>query len=515
MEMKYDDAAYAAMIDKLFVRFPSFQKVGNQAYKPGIDNMLFFDQLAGHPHRKYETVHVAGTNGKGSVCNIIASVLAASGLKTGLYTSPHILDFRERMRILDGRKGSARAEYIGKEAVWDFVRKWSETFEHLDLSFFEITTMMAFDWFASQDVDIAVIETGLGGRFDSTNIISPVVSVITNIGLDHCDMLGNTLGEIAFEKAGIIKPKTPAVIGESNPETDPVFERKVLYTNLPEPEYMGNTGQIMSLLTFADRTEPSLWHSKAMILKSMDLQGEYQEKNLRTVLATLDELASERTASLHPVLKPLSEMLARARNSDNDPAENPQNASPIEYAIEHTASRLDFHGRWERLCTSPDVIADIGHNAHGLKYNFAQIEHLLDAGKYSDVIIIYGIVADKDLDAVFPLMPKNANYIFTNASGKRALPASELLERYLSFMSASENGTERKTDAAPASSVRHLNARTAVNAESAETVSDAVAKAFALAGKFVASDPESKPLIYIGGSTFIVSEAISAIKNRK
>ena len=188
---------------------------------------------------------------------------------------------------------------------------------------------------------------------------------------------------------------------------------------------------------------------------------------------------------------------------------------PIEYAIEHTASRMDFHGRWERLCTSPDVIADIGHNAHGLKYNFAQIEHLLDAGKYSDVIIIYGIVADKDLDAVFPLMPKNANYIFTNASGKRALPASELLERYLSFMSASENGTERKTDAAPASSVRHLNARTAVNAESAETVSDAVAKAFALAGKFVASDPESKPLIYIGGSTFIVSEAISAIKNRK
>ena len=209
------------------------------------------------------------------------------------------------------------------------------------------------------------------------------------------------------------------------------------------------------------------------------------------------------------------EMLARARNSDNDPAENPQNASPIEYAIEHTASRMDFHGRWERLCTSPDVIADIGHNAHGLKYNFAQIEHLLDAGEYSDIIIIYGIVADKDLDAVFPLMPKNANYIFTNASGKRALPASELLERYLSFMSASENGTERKTDAAPASSVRHLNARTAVNAESAETVSDAVAKAFALAGKFVASDPESKPLIYIGGSTFIVSEAISAIKNRK
>ena len=180
--MEYSDAAYAAMMEGLFTRFPSFQKVGNGAYKPGIDRMLFFDQLSGHPHRKYASVHVAGTNGKGSVSNILASVLAASGLRTGLYTSPHIHDFRERMRILDGRAGAGAPEYITEKEVWDYVRKWESTFDHLDLSFFEITTMMAFDWFAAKEVDVAVIETGLGGRFDSTNIISPVLSVITNIG---------------------------------------------------------------------------------------------------------------------------------------------------------------------------------------------------------------------------------------------------------------------------------------------------------------------------------------------
>ena len=279
------------MIGDLFCRFPSFQKAGSDAYKPGIEHMMFFDQLSGHPHRKYRTIHVAGTNGKGSVANMLASVCAASGMKVGLYTSPHILDFRERMRVLDGRDGSReRLYFISKKEVWDYITEWHETFEHLDLSFFEITTMMAFSWFASQEVDIAVIETGLGGRLDSTNIITPALSVITNIGLDHCDMLGSTLGEIAFEKAGIIKPAVPAVIGESNPETDQVFERKVLYINLPEPSFMGDRQRIMSLLTFADKTVPPLWYKKDRILRMMDLQGEYQEKNLRTVLAAMDAM---------------------------------------------------------------------------------------------------------------------------------------------------------------------------------------------------------------------------------
>ena len=484
MIREYSDEAYAGMLEKLFVRFPSFQKVGGQAYKPGIDHMVFFDQLAGHPHRKYATVHIAGTNGKGSVSNMLASALAASGLRTGLYTSPHIHDFRERMRLLDGRTGAERPEYITKEEVWDFIRKWHSTFDHLDLSFFEITTMMAFSWFAAREVDVAVIETGLGGRFDSTNIISPVLSIITNIGLDHCDMLGNTLPEIAFEKAGIIKPKTPVVVGESDPETDPVFERKVLYTNLPEPGYMGDRQKIMSLLTFADRTVPTLWPQKDILLKNMDLQGSYQPKNLRTVLAALDILASDDLTAAHPLFSGLSRLWHHEDGSFSDGL--PANA--IVSAIEHTASRMDFHGRWEKICSDPLAIADIGHNAHGLKYNFAQLEHYIADGVCTDLIIIYGVAADKDVESIFPLMPSEAEYIFTNAAGSRALPADILLERYEKFRADTGSG--------PAS------------ARSSGSVSEAVAMAMSRADEIRRMNPDAKPLVYIGGSTFVVSEAL-------
>ena len=480
---KYDDAAYAAMLDRLFVRFPSFQKDGAQAYKPGIDRMLFFDQLAGHPHRKYIAVHIAGTNGKGSVSNMIASALAASGLRTGLYTSPHIHDFRERMRLIDGRSGASSPEFISKEEVWDFVRKWGLTFDHLDLSFFEITTMMAFDWFASRQVDVAVIETGLGGRFDSTNIISPVLSIITNIGFDHCSMLGNTLPEIAFEKAGIIKPEIPVVIGESDPETDPVFERKVLYTNLPEPDYMGDRQKIMQLLTFADRTEPSLWHMKDAILKNMDLQGVCQQKNLRTVLASLDVLSSDMSVSAHPQFESLSRQLRQACHcTDGLPAND------LVSAIVHTASRMDFHGRWEKISDHPFTIADIGHNAHGLKYNFSQLKQYRNDGICTDLVIIYGAAADKDIEAVFPLMPSDAEYIFTNASGKRALPASELLERYM------KHCADAGIKPAPA--------------QCAGNVAEAMSLAKARTEEILAGRPDARPLVYVGGSTYIVAEAL-------
>ena len=214
MTGNFSEELYEEMLGKLFVRFPSFQKVGAGAYKPGIANMEFADQLMGHPHRKYKIIHVAGTNGKGSTSNMITSALASMGYKVGLYTSPHILDFRERMRVVEfvisnedeDRVEKSTYRYISKQEVWDFVQQWNDTFDHLDMSFFEITTLMALDWFAKQEVDYVVLETGLGGRLDSTNIVTPVLSVITNIGLDHCDMLGETLPEIAFEKAGIIKP---------------------------------------------------------------------------------------------------------------------------------------------------------------------------------------------------------------------------------------------------------------------------------------------------------------------
>ena len=457
MDKIFSEKAYDEMIGRLFVRFPSFQKTGASAYKPGIGNMEFFDQLAGHPHRQYKTIHIAGTNGKGSVSNMLASVLAAQGLKVGLYTSPHILDFRERIRVVSGDEPF---RLISKEEVWSFVMQWQETFDHLDMSFFEITTSMALTWFARQKVDVVVLETGLGGRLDSTNIVNPVLSIITNIGLDHCDMLGETLPEIAFEKAGIIKPKVPVVIGESHPETDAVFERKVLYTNLPEPLFMGSRTVIMSLLTFADKVEPGLWARHEEILREMDLQGEYQRKNLRTVLAALDVLGAK--------------------------------GDFVRDALIRTAERTGFRGRWEKLSDNPYVICDIGHNEHGLKYNFAHLERMKSEGRCSDLIMVYGSVADKDVDSVIHLMPKDAIYVFTQAQGKRALPAENIRDRYLTFCEE--------------------NSRSIGTVHCAGTVVEAMNLAYEIAAGIVAADPHARPLIYVGGSTYVVSEAVAILK---
>ena len=456
MDKIFSGKAYDEMIGKLFVRFPSFQKTGASAYKPGIGNMEFFDQLAGHPHRQYKTIHIAGTNGKGSVSNMLASVLAAQGLKVGLYTSPHILDFRERIRVVSGDEPF---RLISKEEVWSFVMQWQETFDHLDMSFFEITTSMALTWFARQKVDVVVLETGLGGRLDSTNIVNPVLSIITNIGLDHCDMLGETLPEIAFEKAGIIKPKVPVVIGESHPETDAVFERKVLYTNLPEPSFMGSRTAIMSLLTFADKVEPELWAQHEEILQKMDLQGEYQRKNLRTVLAALDVLGAK--------------------------------GDFVRDALIRTAERTGFRGRWEKLSDNPYVICDIGHNEHGLKYNFAHLERMKSEGRCTDLIMVYGSVADKDVDSVIHLMPQDAIYVFTQAQGKRALPAENIRDRYLTFCEE--------------------NSRSIGTVHCAGTVVEAMNLAYEIAAGIVAADADARPLIYVGGSTYVVSEAVAML----
>lgn len=458
----FTEEKYAQMIQDLFCRFPSFQKVGAGAYKPGIANMEFADQLMDHPHRKYKIIHVAGTNGKGSVSNMLTSLLASAGYKVGLYTSPHILDFRERMRVVEAlpeeNADHTRISLISKQEVWDFVNQWQDTFNHLDMSFFEITTLMALDWFARREVDYVVLETGLGGRLDSTNIVTPVLSVITNIGLDHCDMLGETLPEIAFEKAGIIKPKVPVVVGESYFETDPVFERKVLYTNLPEPSFMGSRTAIMSLLTFADKTCPKLWGRHEEILSDMDLKGDYQRKNLRTAMAAMDVLD----------LSPDNKAVA---------------------ALEHTAERTGFHGRWENISDDPWVICDIGHNEHGLKYNFAQLAKMKAEGECSQLIIVYGSVADKDVDAVIHLMPEDAVYVFTQAQGKRALKVDEVVARYAAFCESS--------------------GRKPGIVHSAGTVVEAVRKALDIAEASKTCAPDARPLIYIGGSTYVVSEAVT------
>ena len=454
MKTRYTEEQYQDMLQDLFRRFPSFQQAGTAAYKPGIDNMLVFDQLTGHPHRKFKTIHVAGTNGKGSVSSMLTSVLSASGIRTGLFTSPHILDFRERARIVQGDE----LKYISRDFIWDFCERWHDTFDHLDLSLFEISTMMAFEWFASEDVEVAVIETGLGGRFDSTNIVTPVLSVITNIGLDHCNILGETLPEIAFEKAGIIKPCVPVVVGESDPEIDPVFERKVLYTNLPEPKFMGSRTGIMSLLTFADKVAPTMWDKHEEILSRMDLQGACQRHNLRTVLAALDAL------------------------------DIPFDRACVAEAIERTAARTDFHGRWERLSSDPLVICDIGHNEHGLRLNMKKLSDMLVAGECGSLVIVYGIMSDKDFHSIAHLLPSEAHYVFTSAPGPRALPAESLAQKYEAY--CAEEGI-------PCASYQ---------------VEQEPSKAMKMALETTADMNE--PLIYVGGSTYVVAEIIRWFKEK-
>ena len=294
--------------------------------------------------------------------------------------------------------------------------------------------------------------------------------MITNIGLDHCDLLGNTLEEIAFEKAGIIKPSVKVVVGESRAETDAVFERKVLYTNLPEPQFMGNHSLIMSLLTYADKTEPHLWECSPELLRRMDLQGIYQKRNLRTVLASVELLRKDKA-------------FEDCDFSDEKVCD----------AIIHTAERMEFHGRWEKLSDSPCIICDIGHNEHGLRYNFSQLSDMLGSGEYSDLIIVYGSVADKDVDAVMHLLPSGAHYIFTNASSRRALAAEEIMDKYLA--SCSKKGT------APGV------------AEVAGNVPDAVRRSLCLYDLLCSENHDAKPLIYIGGSTYVVSEAVEFISH--
>ena len=448
--MDFSESAYGALLEEIFLRFPSVQKTDfARAYKPGLEGMEAFCEALGHPERAFRSIHVAGTNGKGSVASLLTSSLSAVGLRTGLYTSPHLIDFRERARIVSGESFAL----IPKEYVFDFLVQWEPYFIEHRLSFFEITTGLAFKWFADEKVDVAVIEVGLGGRLDSTNVITPELSVVTTIGLDHCAQLGDTLAAIAGEKAGIFKPGVPALVGESNPETDPVFDDKAW---------------MMCPLTYADKKQPSLWHRRQEILKKMDLQADAQEKNLRTVLAAIDILKEI------PGFKALSD------------------AGSVREGIVDTARRTGFHGRWERLSDIPFVIADIGHNPQALRYNFDQLRRYVEEGRCSSLIIVYGVMADKDLDGILPLMPTDATYIFTAPQTSRALPADDILKRFTAFQGGQS-----------------------IRAYSAPTVRQAVQMALQLAqtlsgqtSRSASADKPVPPLVFIGGSAFVVAEAL-------
>lgn len=367
---------YQETTEYLFNITPVFEKIGAKAYKPGLQTTHELDEHFGHPHRRYKTIHIAGTNGKGSCSHTIAAILQSQGYKVGLYTSPHLVDFRERIRV--------NGECLPEQYVIDFVEENRAFFEPLHPSFFELTTAMAFKYFAEQKVDYAVIEVGLGGRLDCTNIITPVLSVITNISFDHTQFLGNTLAEIAGEKAGIIKPDVPVVIGEYIEETRPVFEKVA--------------GERHSPILFAQDEDTAME-------VDMELKGSYQERNRKTILAALNVLRQTMTIS--------------------DEA--------IRNGFGHVCELTGLRGRWEKLGEAPLVICDTGHNLAGWKYLATQINDVDAQVKH----IVFGMVDDKDVEHVLQLLrdklKNGVKFYWTQPSTKRAIPVEKLRDTALKY----------------------------------------------------------------------------------
>lgn len=366
-----------------------FTRIGAAAIKKDITNTLLLCEKVGNPHHQFRSIHIAGTNGKGSVSHMLASILQEAGYKTGLYTSPHLQDFRERIRI--------NGVMIPEEEVIRFTEDYKTYFEAIEPSFFEVTVALAFRYFAEQQVDIAVIETGLGGRLDSTNVITPELSIITNIGYDHMQLLGDTLPQIAGEKAGIIKEKIPVVIGESHPETVDVFTEKAREMDAP--------------LVFADKLfRPQKIHSSPVELNveyatedgtsffSTDLPGRYQAKNMATVLAAVSILQKQ-----FPAL----------------------NNEHLRNGLHRVKQNTGLMGRWEVLQENPLFVLDVGHNEDGMRQILEQLAHQ----QYEKLHIVIGMVKDKDVEKVLSLLPQRATYYFTNASIPRALPVEELEEK--------------------------------------------------------------------------------------
>ena len=366
---------YQETINYLYSAAPLFQNIGAGAYKEGLSTTKTLDAYFGHPHTTFQTIHVGGTNGKGSTSHSIAAVLQSAGYKVGLFTSPHLVDFRERIRV--------NGEMMEEEYVVQFVETYRHFFEPLYPSFFELTTAMAFRYFADQGVDIAVIEVGLGGRLDCTNIIRPLLSVITNISFDHTQFLGATLKEIATEKAGIIKPGIPIVVGEHGAESDVVFKEVAIQQNAP--------------LYFAEDTDICVENI------SFQLKGDCQKKNLRTICTALSILQEQLNIS----------------------------SEHIREGLAHVCDLTHLMGRWQTLSTAPLTICDTGHNIGGWRYLAKRLQQFIDEGK--QVHIVFGMVNDKDITHVVALLPKNARYYFTQASVNRALPAEKLMHVATNF----------------------------------------------------------------------------------
>lgn len=376
---------YQETIEYLFNSTPVFEKVGAKAYKPGLQTTETLDKHFGHPHRQFKSIHVAGTNGKGSCSHTLAAILQSEGYKVGLFTSPHLVDFRERIRV--------NGECISEQYIIEFVEKERRFFEPLHPSFFELTTALAFKYFAEQKVDIAIIEVGLGGRLDCTNIITPILSIITNISKDHTQFLGNTLADIAGEKAGIIKPEVPVIIGEDLPETRPVFQQKAKKGNAPiifaqdeNQQEVLKAEHINGKMEYTTRTWGKL---------TGELCGDYQTKNMNTILNAV-------------------KYLTLVKNE----------GTSIKYGISHVTELTGLMGRWQKIQDKPLVICDTGHNVGGWQYLAPQIK----AQACRQLRIVFGMVDDKDVTTVMKMLPKDAIYYWTQATTKRAIKVEKIAE---------------------------------------------------------------------------------------
>lgn len=428
---------YTETLDYLFSSMPSFQNVGGDAYKPGLERITEFCRSIGNPQRNYFVIHVAGTNGKGSVSNMLASILQQAGYQTGLFTSPHLRDFRERIRV--------NGEKISKQKVVNFVDRYRCEMERLQLSFFEMTAAMAFDYFAQSDVEVAIIETGLGGRLDATNIVQPLLSVITNIGLEHTEYLGDSLPKIAREKGGIIKKCTPVVVGERNSDYNLVLEdiaddmrSEIIYADEAFSIGEYHREEALQVVNITRTRDNNLYQLR------LDLLGEYQRKNL-IIVATIIDLLHERT--------PLT-ITRRA----------------FVEGLREVQATTSFQGRWQTIGREPLVICDTAHNAHGICEVAQQLRKEATQGR---LICVMGFCEDKPFAEMLAMMPQEAHYIFTRATSRRAASTEAIAE---------------------------VATALGYDFECAESVAEAVAQA--------KTQLAAEDMLFIGGSTFIVAEAL-------
>ncbi|HCC52698.1 MAG TPA: dihydrofolate synthase [Porphyromonadaceae bacterium] len=430
---------YNETLDYLYDRAPAFHKIGSGAYKPGLERSIALDDLAGNPHKKYKIIHIAGTNGKGSVAHLLAAILQAAGHKVGLYTSPHLVDFRERIRV-NGRP-------ITQQYVVDFVGKNIRFIEREKPSFFELTSTLAYDYFRHKKVTYAIIETGMGGRLDSTNIVQPMLSIITSISLDHTQFLGNSLLEIAAEKAGIIKRNAPVIVGELNNEELKQF-------------FMSKAFEISSPITFVAERDTiryaEMQFDGSWIFESAnhgvlvgELKGPAQKLNAQIVLSAL---------------KILSNSGVQIR------------LAAIRKAFSHVTDITGLMGRWQEIHTTPKIICDIGHNPGSWKANYIML--INEARLHEKLHMVIGISRDKNVDGILALMPKNAVYYFTQASGERAMPAEELAK---------------------------IGEKYELKGKFFHNVKEAMSNAI--------NHASEKDCIFAGGSTFIVGEVLTLFPN--